>query len=96
VLGQYLLESDHGSGVVAFDSPILLDFGSSQTGDQSLDQTLFNGSRNLGMRQDFGLCFGQAARLRMQAPQPAASRGAGRRILPAGGGERGFPERARL
>ena len=37
--------------------------------NQRLDQTLFHSSRDLGVRQDLGLCLGDATDLREQAPQ---------------------------
>jgi len=40
-----------------------------KTGDQRLDQILLDGARDLRMRQESGLCLGEAADLRLQAPQ---------------------------
>jgi hypothetical protein len=45
------------------------DLGCRQTDNQRVDQILFNGSRNLRMRQGFRPCLGKTAGLRMQAPQ---------------------------
>jgi hypothetical protein len=41
-----------------------------QTGDQRVNEALFYRSRNLGVSQNFGPGLGEAAGLRMQAPQP--------------------------
>jgi hypothetical protein len=42
-----------------------------QTSDQHLDQTLFHSPRDLAVRQDLGLCFGEATDSRVQASQPS-------------------------
>src|SRR5436309_11139727 len=41
----------------------------SQTGDQRVDQILLDRPRDLRMRQDLGLCLGEATDLPVQAPQ---------------------------
>jgi len=40
-----------------------------QTSDQHLDQTLFHSPRDLAVRQDLGLCLGQATDASVQASQ---------------------------
>jgi hypothetical protein len=43
--------------------------GGCQTGNEHLDQTLLDRWRDLGMRQHFGLCLGEATDARVQAAQ---------------------------
>jgi len=66
---QDLFEPDHDPGMMAPGVAPGPAAGGRQTGDQRLDQTLFHGLRDLGMRQDLGLCLGDATDLREQAPQ---------------------------
>ena len=57
---QDLLEPDHDPDMAALGVPVGPGTGGCQTGHQGLDQTLFNGPRNLGMRQYLGFCLGKA------------------------------------
>jgi hypothetical protein len=65
---------------MVFGGPVFLGLGGSQAGDQWVEQTLFNGSRDLGVRQDFRLGLGEATGLRVEPPQARriARRGAQR------------------
>ena len=55
--------------MITFSRRFFVDLGARQTCDKRVDQILFDGSGDLGMRQDFGLCLGQATGLRVQAPK---------------------------
>ena len=67
---QDLFEPDHDPGMMALGIPVGSDPGGRQAGDQRLDQTLFNGPRDLKMRQHLGFCLGEATDLGLQAWQP--------------------------
>ena len=69
MLRQYLFEPDHDQGLMTFGGTFLVDLGPDQADDQRVDQVVFDRSCDLGMRQDFRLGLGQAAGLRVQAPQ---------------------------
>ena len=57
---QDLLEPDHDPDMAALGVPVGPGTGGCQTGHQGLDQTLFNGAGDLGMRQYLGFCLGKA------------------------------------
>src|SRR6516225_10166578 len=57
---QDLLEPDHDPGMMALGVSGGPGADVRQTGDQHLDQTLFNGPRDLAVRQNLGLCLGEA------------------------------------
>ena len=92
---QDLLEPDHDSGMAALGVPVGPGTGGCQTGHQGLDQTLFNGAGDLGMRQYLGFCLGEATDSRVQASQTRCNALRGRRVRPSDGKENGVPDRAR-
>ena len=69
MLCQDLLEPDHDPGMTALDVAVGPGARGCQTGDQHLDQTLFNCPRDLKMGDDLGLCLGEATDSRVQASQ---------------------------
>ena len=69
MLRQDLLEPDHDPGMTALGVTVGPGAVGGQTGDQHLDQTLFNRPRDLGMGQDLGLCLGEATDAPVQASQ---------------------------
>jgi hypothetical protein len=46
---------------MAFGRPFLVPLGPDKAGDERVNQVLFEGACDLGMRQDLGLCPGQPA-----------------------------------
>ena len=87
---QGLLEPNHDPGMMPVGVPCSSGAGRRQTVDQRMDQTLFEGPRDLGMRQHLGFCLGEPTDLRVQASQARCEAMGGLQDSPLRWGRKGF------